>query len=42
LWAELDARRAGAAVKGIIHIEPFMTASVKFFGRYKGGAIRVA
>ena len=37
LWAELDARRAGAAVKGIVAIEPFMAAKIKFFGRYKGG-----
>jgi hypothetical protein len=40
LWAELDARRAGAAMKGIVPIEPFMPVQIKFFGRYKGGAIR--
>ena len=40
LWAELDHRRAGAAVSGVFPIEPVMPATVKFFGRYKRGAIR--
>ena len=40
LWGELDRRRAGAAVSGIVPIAPLMPAEIKFFGRYKGGAIR--
>ena len=40
LWNELDSRRAGAAVSGVFPIAPVMPATVKFFGRYKRGAIR--
>ncbi|HET9848694.1 MAG TPA: hypothetical protein VFR68_09090 [Candidatus Dormibacteraeota bacterium] len=40
LWAELDRRRAGEAVGGIFPVAPVMPATVKFFGRYKRGAIR--
>ena len=39
-WASLDARRAGAATKSIVRIEPYMAMKIKLFGRYKGGAIR--
>jgi hypothetical protein len=27
-------------MKGIVPIDPFMPVQIKFFGRYKGGAIR--
>jgi hypothetical protein len=33
LWAELDARRASAAMKGIVPINPFLAAEIKFFGQ---------
>ena len=41
LWAMLDALRTGPPGKGgAVSIEPGLNAAVKFFGRYKGGAIR--
>jgi hypothetical protein len=40
LWGDLDGRRDGPAMKGVIPIAPLMLAEIKFFGRYKGGAIR--
>jgi bifunctional non-homologous end joining protein LigD len=40
LWAGLDGRRAGTAMKGIVPIEPFLAAEIKFFGRYTAGFIR--
>ena len=33
---------APVAIKGIVPIEPFMAASVKFFEHYEGSAIREA
>jgi hypothetical protein len=33
-------RRAGPATKGIVPIAPLLPAEIKFFGRYKGSAIR--
>jgi hypothetical protein len=33
-------RRAGPATKGVIPIAPPLLAEIKYFGRYKGGAIR--
>ena len=33
-------RRAGPAAKGVIPIAPPLLAEIKYFGRYKGGAIR--
>jgi ATP-dependent DNA ligase len=41
LWAVLDELRAGPVGRGgVIAIEPGLAVQVKFFGRYKGGAIR--
>ena len=40
LWGALDSLRSGPVRKGIISVPPFLRASVKFFGRYKRGAIR--
>jgi len=40
LWGELDALRSGPAHKGIIPVTRTLRARVKFFGRYKHGAIR--
>jgi hypothetical protein len=41
LWAMLDALRTGPAGRGgVVPIEPGVSVEVKFFGRYKGGAIR--
>jgi len=40
LWDELDALRSGPARKGVVPVTPTLRAQVKFFGRYKRGAIR--
>ena len=40
LWSELDRLRAGPARKGVVPIEPVLRASIRFFGRHKGGFIR--
>jgi len=40
LWGELDALRSGQARKGVIAVTPTLQVKVKFFGRYKQGAIR--
>jgi hypothetical protein len=40
LWSELDRLRAGPSRKGVVPIEPVLRASIKFFGRDKGGFIR--
>jgi bifunctional non-homologous end joining protein LigD len=40
LWNKLDALRCGPAHRAVVPVPPMMRAHVKFFGRYKGGAIR--
>jgi bifunctional non-homologous end joining protein LigD len=40
LWKILDRLRSGPTRRGVVWIEPWLTARVKFFGRYKGGFIR--
>jgi bifunctional non-homologous end joining protein LigD len=40
LWGELDALRSGPAHKRVVPVVPALRAQVKFFGRYKRGAIR--
>ena len=40
MWSELDRLRAGPSRKGVVPIEPVLRASIKFFGRHKGGFIR--
>jgi bifunctional non-homologous end joining protein LigD len=40
LWSELDSLRSGPMRKGVIPVQPTLQAKVKFFGRYKRGAIR--
>jgi bifunctional non-homologous end joining protein LigD len=40
LWDELDALRSGTTRKGVVPVTPTLQAKVKFFGRYKRGAIR--
>jgi len=40
LWSELDSLRSGPMRKGVIPVWPTLQAKVKFFGRYKRGAIR--
>jgi bifunctional non-homologous end joining protein LigD len=40
LWSELDRLRAGPSRKGVVPIEPVLRASIRFFGRHKGGFIR--
>ena len=40
LWSELDRLRAGPSRKGVVPVEPVLRASVKFFGRHRGGFIR--
>ena len=40
LWSELDALRCGVAKRGVVPVSPALRAKVKFFGRYKRGAIR--
>ena len=40
LWGELDQRRAAPATGGIFPIAPLLSAEIKFFGRFKHGAIR--
>jgi len=37
LWSELDRLRAGPSKKGVVPIEPVLGASIRFFGRHKGG-----
>ncbi len=40
LWGTLDARRSGAARKGVVSIAPHVLADIKFYGRLRGWAIR--
>jgi ATP-dependent DNA ligase len=40
LWNELDALRSGPAHKRVVPVVPALRAKVKFFRRYKRGAIR--
>ncbi len=40
LWATLDQYRVGPERHGVFAERPGLAAEVKFFGRYKGGAIR--
>jgi hypothetical protein len=41
LWAILRELRAGSLDRaGVVPIEPGLVVRVKYFGRYKGGAIR--
>ena len=41
LWSRLDPLRAGPATRsGIVPVRPELVAGVKFFGRYRSGAIR--
>jgi len=40
LWSKLDALRSGPARKEVVPVTPTLQAHVKFFGRYKRGAIR--
>ena len=40
LWNELDALRSGTTRKGVVPVTPTLQAQVKFFGRYRRGAIR--
>ena len=41
LWEVLDARRAGAAYKGVVPVEqPYPLADVRYYGRLRRWAIR--
>jgi bifunctional non-homologous end joining protein LigD len=41
LWSRLDPLRAGPASRGgVVPVRPELVAGVKFFGRYRSGAIR--
>jgi bifunctional non-homologous end joining protein LigD len=40
LWSELDRLRVGPSHKGVAPIESVLWASIRFFGRHKGGFIR--
>jgi bifunctional non-homologous end joining protein LigD len=41
LWSRLDRLRAGPATRtGVVPVRPELVAGVKFFGRYRSGAIR--
>jgi ATP-dependent DNA ligase len=41
LWSLVDQRRAGATrIHGVVAIEPGLPVRVKYYGRYRGGAIR--
>ena len=40
LWEMLDARRSGAARKGVVPINPHLIAEIRHYGRLRGWAIR--
>ena len=41
LWRQLEPLRAGpATLSGVIRVQPKLVAGVRFFGRYRSGAIR--
>lgn len=40
LWDQLDGLRSGRAIKGVVPISLALSATVKYFGRHKGGHIR--
>ena len=41
LWQRLEPLRAGLASRaGVVPVRPELVAGVKFFGRYRSGAIR--
>jgi hypothetical protein len=43
LWTKRDALRTRAAGQdGVVPIEPWLSAQVKFFGRYKGARSEMA
>jgi hypothetical protein len=41
LWEQLDQLRAGPATRsGLVPVRPELVAGVRYFGRYRSGAIR--